>query len=271
MSERARDDRQGTAPVVPPMAPSEAEWAQMTPGDRRRVADSLPADLGVLPSEGTPHANTVRHVRNTLDDHFSRSGRAVFIANDLAVYYPKEPVFSPDIMAVVDVGMHDRMRWLVSEEGRGIDLALEILVAGDRRKDLERNVERYARLGIREYFVFDYSRVRLFGYRLGAARRYEPLSPQFGRLHSDVLGLEMQLQGARLRFYVGATLVPEASERIATLEGMLANAEERIRSEAEEREQEVRLREEEARLRAEAEARLAAALAELEKLRGPAK
>lgn len=258
-----------------PMAPSEEEWARMTPADRRLVADSLPADLGLLPMEGTPHSNTVRRVRNTLDDHFAHEKRTVFIANDLAVYYPMEPSFAPDIMAVTDVGMHERMRWLVSEEGRGLDLALEILVAGDRRKDLERNVEWYARLGIREYFVFDYSRLKLLGYRLTTARRYEPMLPQFGRLHSDVLGLEMQLQGARLRFYVGATLVPEGSERVTTLEGMLASSEERIRSEVEQRErserllaEEVRLRAEEARLRIEAETKLAAALAEIERLRG---
>ena len=242
----------------------------MTPADRRLVADSLPADLGLLPSEGTPHSNTVRRVRNTLDDHFAHDGRTVFIANDLAVYYPMEPSFAPDIMAVADVGMHERMRWLVSEEGRGLDLALEILVKGERRKDLERNVERYARLGIREYFVFDYSRLKLFGYRLAAARRYEPMLPQFGRLHSEVLGREMQLQGAQLRFYVGGTLVPEMGERITTLEGMLASSEERIRGEAEQRESSERLLAEEVRLRIEAETKLAAALAELERLRGGA-
>lgn len=249
------------------MAPSEAEWARMTPADRRLVADSLPADLGLLPSEGTPHSNSVRYVRNTLDDYFARSGRQVFIADDLAVYYPKEPAFVPDIMAVADVGMHDRMRWLVLEEGRGLDLALEILVAGDRRKDLERNVERYARLGIREYFVFDYSRLRLLGYRLGANWRYEPMIPQFGRLHSEVLGLELQLQGARLRFYAGPMLLPETNERISTLEGMLATAEDRIRSESARREVELRSLVEEVRLRAEAETKLATVLEELERLR----
>lgn len=267
MSEHARDDRDGVTAQLP-MAPSEERWARMTPADRLLMANSLPTGLGLLPSEGTPHARTIRDVCYTLDDFFARSGRSVFIANDLAVYYPMEPGFVPDIMAVADVGTQDRMRWLVAEEGRGIDLALEILVAGDRRKDLERNVERYARLGIREYFVFDYSRLRLLGYRLAPGRRYEAMSPRFGRLHSEVLGLEMQLLGARLRFYLGATLIPEASERITTLEGMLATAEERIRSEAAQRETGLRSLVEEVRLRAEAETKLAVVLEELARLRG---
>lgn len=279
--DHARDDRSSESADLP-MAPSEAEWASMTPADRLQVIDSLPADLGLLPSEGTPHSNAVRHVRNTLDDHFARSGRPVFIADDLAVYYPGERAFVPDILAVVDVGMHDRMKWVVSEERRGLDLVLEVLVSGNRRKDLEINVSRYARLGIREYFVFDYSRVRLLGYRLDRGARYEPLAPQAGCLRSEVLGLEMQLQGTRLRFFAGNVLIPEAVERIATLERMLAAAEDRIRGEAEQNErdarrlaeEEARRKEEEARReeekarREEAEAKLAAALAELERLRG---
>lgn len=239
----------------------------MTPGDRRRVADSLPPDLGVLPSEGTPHERTVRQVCNTLDDFFARNGRPVVIAANLAVYYPREPAFAPDILAVVDVGMHERMRWLVSEEERGIDLALEILVQGDRRKDLERNVERYARLGIREYFVFDRSRLRLSGYRLAPTRRYEPVTSRFGLLHSEVLGLDIQQQGTGLRFYCGGGWVQDLGERITTLEGMLKTAESRIRDESLLREQEARMREEAARMQADAEAKLAAALAEIERLR----
>lgn len=81
MGDRARDDKNE---VTLPMAPSEAEWARMTALDRLRVAASLPADLGLLPSEGTPHSNAIRRVHNVLDDHFSRRGRAVFIAENLA-------------------------------------------------------------------------------------------------------------------------------------------------------------------------------------------
>lgn len=56
-------------------------------------------------------------------------------------------------------------------------------------------------------------------------------------------------------------------ERVTTL-GVLASSEERIRSEVEQRERSEQLLAEEVRQRAEAEAKLAAALAEIERLRG---
>ncbi len=45
-------------------------------------------------------------------------------------------------------------------EGRGPDFILEVLHLGDRKKDLVKNVERYARLGVEEYFVYDRSGCR---------------------------------------------------------------------------------------------------------------
>ena len=43
---------------------------------------------------------------------------------------------------------------MVSHEGEGLDFVLEVRVSGDRTKDFETNVKRYARLGIPEYFAF---------------------------------------------------------------------------------------------------------------------
>ena len=40
------------------------------------------------------------------------------------------------------------MKWVVSGEGKDLDFILEVHVAGHARKDLERNVERYAWLGV---------------------------------------------------------------------------------------------------------------------------
>jgi uncharacterized membrane protein YqiK len=141
-----------------------------------------------------------------------------------------------------------------------------VYVAGEWRKDLERNVERYARLGIREYFVFDRGRLRLQGWRLaeGQRRTYQPILPQQGFYTSQVLGLQLQLEGERLRFYDSGAPVPESHELIATLQRLVEEAEahrveeaQRREEEALLREQEARLREQEARLREEAERRLA--------------
>jgi uncharacterized membrane protein YqiK len=121
------------------------------------------------------------------------------------------------------------------------------------------------------------------GWRLDEERRvYRPIVPQHAFYTSEVLGLQLQLEGERLRFYVGGAVLPEAEELISTLERMVQEAEEHRAEEARLREEEARLREEEVHRREQAEQRLAEeerrreqaerklseALAELERLRG---
>ena len=276
-----------------PRAPPQEVWDRLTPEERARVIASLPSEFPLseaTPPEGDPHFEAKARTREVLGSYFSRIGRKVYLACELPIYYPGEPMFAPDVMAVVEVETHSRMRWLVSDEGKGIDLALEIHVSGNWRKDVERNVERYARLGIREYFVFDRKHLRLLGWRLEESRNsYQPVLPQHGFYPSQVLGLELQLDGERLRFYHGGAVLQEADEMIATLERMVEGVEQRREEleqrlseemrlreeetrrreeEARLREEETRRREEETRRREEAEHRLAQALSELERLRG---
>jgi Uma2 family endonuclease len=256
-----------------PRAPPLEVWDRLTPEERDLIIRSLPSEFPVTelaPPEGTPHFIAKVRMSDALGGFFSRLGRKVFLACELPVYYPDEPMFAPDLMAVMDVDTHDRQRWVVPHEGRGLDLALEVYVAGEWRKDMERNVERYARLGIREYFVFDRGRMRLQGWRLteGARRTYQPILPQQGFYTSQVLGLELQLEGERLRFYYSGAPVPESHELIATLQRLVRETEQHRDEEAQLREQEAQLRKQEARRREEAERKLTEALAELERLRG---
>jgi Uma2 family endonuclease len=255
-----------------PRAPPQEVWERLTPEERVRVIDSLPSEFPLSeahPPEGDPHFEAKVRAREVLGGFFSRTGRKVYLGSELPVYYPGEPMFAPDVLAVMDVEPRSRMRWVVSAEGRGLDLALEVHVAGERRKDLERNVERFARLGIREYFLFDRGRLKLSGWRLaGEGRRvYQPILAQQGFYPSEVLGLELQLEGERLRFFLGRAPLPEADEMIATLERMVGEAEAHRTEEAQLRaELEQRLAQESLR-REESERRLAEALAELERLR----
>ena len=80
---------------------------------------------------------------------------------------------------------------------------LEVHVGGDRKKDAEFNVVRYARLGIPEHFLYDRARNRLVAYRLASpeARTYTPIVPNHGMYESQVLGLDVQIDKDRLRFY----------------------------------------------------------------------
>jgi hypothetical protein len=254
-----------------PRAPPQELWDRLTPEERARIVASLPSEFPVsesAPPEGDPHFEAKVRTREVLGGFFSRIGRKVYLACELPIYYPGEPMFAPDVIAVMDVELHSRMSWVVSAEGKGVDVALEVHVAGERRKDLEKNVERYARLGIREYFLFDRGRLRLLGWRLDEGRReYRPILPQHGFYPSEVLGLELQLEGERLRFYHGRAPLPEADELISTLERMVEGVEQRRTELEQQLAEEARLRAEETQRREEAEHRLADALAELERLR----
>lgn len=268
-----------------PRTPPVEVWERMSPEERRRVVGSLPSEFPpdeASPPEGDRHFLAKVRAREALSSFFARTGRRVYLACEMAVYYPGERMFASDLMAVCDVELRERESWVVSAEGKELDLALEIVVSGRRRKDLEDNALQYARLGIPEYFVFDRARLRLHGFRLAAgARAYQPIVPQAGRYGSRVLGLELAIEGERLRFFHGMAALPEAEELIVRLEGMLDDVEARLHraeqraeeearlreEEARLREEEARLREEEARLREEAERKLAEALAEIERLK----
>jgi Uma2 family endonuclease len=208
-----------------PRAPSEEAWTRMSPDERARVVAMLPAEvpLGIFQPEGDAHRTAKNRALDALDTFFRKMGRRVYLSSDLAVYYPDEPRFAPDLLAVLDVEPHERMKWVVSEEGKGLDLVLEVHVAGDRVKDLEKNVERYARLGIPEYFIFDRAQRSLRGYRLSgpAARVYRPIVPQAGRWSSEVLGLDLMLEDTRLRFFAGNAPLLEADELVVRLNTMV--------------------------------------------------
>lgn len=210
-----------------PRAPTEEIWDRMSEEGRRRVVASLPSELPrALPPEGDAHRVPKKRALEALDEFFRRQGRRVYLGSELPIYYPDEPMFAPDLIAVLDVEPHERDTWVVSHEGRGLDFVLEVHVSGERQKDLEINVERYARLGIPEYFVFLPRKRRLVGYSLPAssARSYEPIVPQGGRWCSTVLGLDLMLEEGRLRFYSGTAPLPDARELIDRLASMVDDA-----------------------------------------------
>jgi Uma2 family endonuclease len=166
---------------------------------------------------------------------FSRNGRRFYIASELPVYYPDEPRFAPDLLVVLEVEAYTRDKWVVQHEGRGLDFVLEVHVGGNRKKDAQRNVERYGRLGIPEYFVYDRKRQRLEGWRLAGpgARVYERMQAREGRFRSQVLGLELVMEQGRLRFYAGSLMLLEYEELVA----QLRQENELLRQKAEELEQ----------------------------------
>src|SRR5512145_781976 len=202
-----------------PRAPSNEEWAQMSESEREEVVAQLPSEVPRKTApEGDEHREPKEKALEALREYYRRLGRRVYLSAELPVYYPAEPMFAPDVIAVLDVEPHQRLRWVVSHEGRGLDFALEVTLEGDRKKDLEDNVERYARLGITEYFVLDLKLRRILGYRLSSDKGYDPIIPQAGRWSSRVLGLDLANEDGRVRFYAGSAALPYADELIVRLD-----------------------------------------------------
>ena len=220
--------------LTDPRAPAQDEWDRMTPGERERVVSSLPirppADQQA-PDE-CRHLNTGITARQALDVFFKRTGRDIYVSSGLNVYYPGEPRFAPDVLAVLDVERRQRLRWVVSQEGKGRDLVIELHIEGHQERDRRRNRERYAALGIQEYFLFDCTDLRLEGHRLaGGSAVYEAIAPEEGRIRSEVLGLDLALDGPKLRFLHGSDTIPDAEELIEKLGNMVNALSTRHRSE----------------------------------------
>jgi Uma2 family endonuclease len=254
-----------------PRAPSREVWAGLTEAERAKWVERL----GPMPDserfapESDWHIEAVRTSEDSLEAFFRKRGRGVYIGRSITVYYPEERRFAPDLFVVNDVEGHRRSVWNVLVEGRGLDFALEVHWGGDKRKDAERNVEWFARLGIPEYFLFDARRTVLHGWHLAAPddRVYTRIVPQNGRWPVRSLGLELGLWEGQPRWYDGVGMVPLTRELNQALSLSLNEALERVRdAEAERDEAADRAAAASERAAAEAE-RAAAAEAEIARLR----
>ncbi len=255
-----------------PRAPTEHEWARLTPEERAAIVEALPAamtDAEMSPPEGDAHFDAKTDTKDTLREWFRRRGASVYVACELTTYYPGEPRFAPDVLVVRDVPVHPRMKWVVSHEGKGLDWVLEVHVGGDRKKDTERNVALYARLGIPEYFILDRDRNRLHGHRLGgpSSRTYQPIVPQAGRYASAVLDLDLALEQGSLRFYQASAELLTPRDLAAKLESLVLDVSQQRDAEAEKARTEAERARAEASRADAAEAELARLRAELEALR----
>jgi hypothetical protein len=254
-----------------PRAPTQAEWDAMTPSEQRKAAEALPTwvppeESGAM--DGDRHAKVCASVRSALQGYFAATGQTVYVSGEIAVFFPGAVRVSPDVFVVRDAAPGPRDSWIVTREGRAPSWVLEVVVLGHRDKDLVHHPVQYAAHGIREYFVFDLRTRRLHGWRLHdpAIAMYTPIVPQFGRYRSEVLGLDLMLDGENVRLYHGTARLLDADEITEELRDHL-NDEQMLRAEAEEAKllaEQAKQQAEEAKLQAEEAKQQAEARAERE-------
>ena len=137
-----------------------------------------PAAIDYPSSDGKPLAendaqlHAIHYAFGVLRLYFSHRPD-VYVSADLLMYYEEGNTrvsVAPDTFVVFGVEDRVRMNYKVWEEGKGPDFVLEVASPSTWREDVETKPEVYARLGVREYFLFDpwgdYFSPRLQGYRL---------------------------------------------------------------------------------------------------------
>ena len=238
-----------------------------------RAAVDYPTSDGKPLAENDAQARAILYAFGALRVYYEARSD-VYVSADLLIYYeegnPRVSV-APDVFVVF--GVEDRMRgnYKVWEEGKGPDFVLEVASPGTWREDVGRKRSVYARLGVREYFLYDptgeHLTPRLQGHRLEDGV-YERLSAVESidrtlAMRSEVLGLEIRAKGrGEMRFHDPATgedLLSHGEEHAARLKEATARRAAELRVDREEtarRAAELRVHREASARRA-AEARIA--------------
>ena len=163
-------------------------------------------------SDGKPMGETdehrdamIRHIQ-VLQEHYR--GQQVYVSGDLLVYYeqgnPRKFVV-PDAFIVKGISPKRRRIYKTWVERKVPDMVIETTSRKTRRKDTVDKPQLYARLGVKEYFLFDpdreYLEPPLQGYRL-AAEGYVRIEPdQTGCLESRELGLRLAWEDEGVAFF----------------------------------------------------------------------
>ena len=165
-------------------------------------------------SDGKPMAETELHLEEMIDsiqvlkDYYAGEPN-VHVGGNLLLYYeegnPRKHV-APDVFVALNVPKEPlRDYYLVWKEGKAPDFIVEITSKSTRAEDRKKKFDIYRTiLKVAEYFLFDptedYLKPPLQGFRL-AGDDYSPIEPIDGRLPSQVLGLHLERDGQKLRFF----------------------------------------------------------------------
>ena len=175
------------------------------------IAQTVITELHYPESDGEPMAETDLHrdwmvrIIDLLKQRYA--GQQVYVSGNLLMYYVEGDAsksVAPDALVVKGVDPGRRRIYKIWKEGKPPNVVIETTSDSTRLNDTEKKFDLYARLGIREYFLYDptadYLHPPLQGHRLDDGG-YEPIEPDAkGRLLSEALDLFLELDGSDLVF-----------------------------------------------------------------------
>ncbi len=199
-------------------------------------------------AESDLHRDLMFYVIHLLQRFFAK--HKVYVTGNLLVYYEKgnnRKAVSPDCFIVRNVEPKLRTSYKIWEEGQGPEVVFEVSSKSTHREDLTKKMRLYAKLGVREYFIYDptsdYLDPPLIAYVLtdnheGDDRGYVPMVPlneevtlgdlsfipgenEAPEYQSELLGLRITLDEDNRLVFFDAT----------TGEQLLSDEEARIRAE----------------------------------------
>lgn len=171
-------------------------------------------DFSTFPeSDGEPMAETFENQVQMIDlmaafrRFFREQGisRVAVGGNQFLYYNPLNghQHCSPDVYVALDVAPGNRPTWKTWVEGKCPDMVFEITSPSTARVDLEEKPGLYARLGAREYYIYDPQQdlePPLRGFVLAEGRAVPlPLGAEGQSIESPLLGVEMRMVGQYLR------------------------------------------------------------------------
>ncbi len=163
-------------------------------------------------SDGKPMAETDVHrsliiaLIEALSSYFQHDPE-VYVSGNILLYYeegkPPKSV-SPEVLFVRGIAKKLRRTYKLWEEGRMPDVVFEISSRKTWGDDWHVKFQLYARLGVKEYYLFDpeydYLPEPLIAFRLTNGV-YKKLKVKKNRVYSEALGLELVDTGETLRLF----------------------------------------------------------------------
>lgn len=176
--------------------------SQPLPGTR--IDPRYPDSDGRFMGDTDFHHQAMNWLYEALQDHFA--GQPVYVASNLIYYFQEGDPLSrrdPDVLVARGVGTHLRRSYRIWEEKVIPCTLFEIASRNTWRVDMGEKRELYARLKVKEYFVFDpearYVKPVLQGFRTQRGKSV-PMKPAAdGSLLSKELGLRLVPEGTMLR------------------------------------------------------------------------